>query len=341
MIKLGLIIVILLTLAVSIAPFAADDYILEEKFNKVMPKAEKGEVKAQYAIGEMYEKGRGTVRDLKKAFSWYSKASSAGYSKAEYKLGMAYLNGKGVRKSYSRAFSWFKKSAAKGYVRAQYRLAFLYEKGWGTEQNLNQSLSWYKRALRGGYDTAAAGMKRVATLQQQENLANLQADAIAKAKVLKLEMKKKKPVKPVVKPANKETVKTASLSTLQKVMAGGWMKRNKPVEYLPSASTRCKESNGQVECLSTSHTRNIGVADIEYESKSILYAFKAEGSFKISYRNNVTKVTITDEELLESKREAPVKTGWQVAEHKLTCVFRDDNNLTCKKNNLRSIKLHR
>lgn len=335
--KLGKFTIFVITLIFSASALAAGDYILEEKFQSEIGKAEKGDIKSQYAIGEMYEKGRGTDRDFKKAFDWYSKASNKGYKKAEYKLGMAYLNGKGVRKNHSKAYEWLKKSADKGYVRAQYHLATLYENGQGTKQDLSKSLSWYKRALKGGYDAAEAGMKRVVATQQKNELAALQAQAVSRSKAIQKKSIKSKRAKPAKKPA----VKAAPLTTMQRVMAGGWKKRSKPAEYLPSSSTQCKEINSRVECLSQSLTRNIGVADIEYQSKAILYSFKDKGSFKISYRNNVTKVTITDAELLESKGKAPVKMGWQDAEHKLVCTFRDDKNLACKKNNLRTIKLHR
>ena len=104
--KFGKFTIFVLTLIFSAATLAAGDYILEEKFHSEIKKAEKGDIKSQYAIGEMYEKGRGTDRDLKKAFDWYSKASKKGYKKAEYKLGMAYLNGKGVRKSHSQSINY-------------------------------------------------------------------------------------------------------------------------------------------------------------------------------------------------------------------------------------------
>ena len=110
---------------------AAGDYIWEGKFKEALPKAEQGDVKSQYAVGEMYEKGKGAVKDSKKAFEWYSKSAAQNNNKAAYKVGLAYLEGRGVKKNYSEAYKWFKKSAAKNYVRAEYYLGEMYENGQG------------------------------------------------------------------------------------------------------------------------------------------------------------------------------------------------------------------
>ncbi len=317
------------------AALAAVDYILEQKFHTELAKAEQGDAKAQYAIGEMYEKGRGIERNPRQAFSWYSKATQKGNMKAEYKLGVAYLNGNGIRKNYQKAHNWLKKSSNKGYVRAQYYLGTLYENGLGTAQDLDKALEWYKRALRGGYDAGAAGMQRVTQLQkqQQENLANLRQKALDAAKKLKEKALKPKPAVPA----------TASipLTTKQRIQAGGWQKRGKAVEYLPSATTHCKDLDSRIECESKTLTRNIGMADIDFQTKATLSRFKEDGSFTISYRNNVLKITITDEEFASSGAKLPVREGWQETEHKLTCIFEDDTHLNCKKNKLRNVKLHR
>ena len=326
--------VLAVTMLCSTLSLAAGDYVLEDKFRSELAKAEQGDSKAQYAIGEMYEKGRGTERDPRQAFSWYSKASQKGNMKAEYKLGMAYLSGKGIRKNSRKAHEWLKKSADKGYVRAQYHLGTLYEKGVGTEKDLDKALKWYQLALRGGYDAAAEGMQRIALQrkQQEEKLNRLRQEAVAKAKQLK-----KKPA-PKAKPA---ATKKKPLTTKERILAGGWQKRDKGVEFLPSAVTRCQDFGSRMECQSRTLTRNIGMADIDYETKAVLFGFKDNGSFKVSYRNNVTGITVTDDEFANSGASVPVKLGWQDAEHKLVCHFEDDNHINCKKNKLRSIELHR
>ena len=319
------IILLIITTGFFTQAFAIDDYVWEEKFKNALPKAEQGDTKSQYAIGEMFEKGKGTVKNSQKAFEWYNKAAKQNDKKAAYKVGRAYLEGKGVSKNYSKALDWFRKSANKKYVRAEYYLGTLYENGQGVEKNYSKALNWYKQALAGGYNNAAEGIKRVAKAQKS-------AEQERRAAIVRTV--KPKPV-PNPKPAPK--IK----STKDKVMAGGWKKRNKPVEYLPSSLTQCKNKEGQVECLSTDISRNIGMADISYTTKAILFGFENNGSFKVSYRNNVSKISITDPEFAESGRKVPVVLGWQDANHKLTCQFENDRSLTCTKNKLRKIKLRR
>jgi len=317
------IILIIVTIGFFTQAFAVDDYIWEEKFTKALPKAKQGDSKSQYAIGEMFEKGKGTAKDAKKAFKWYSKAAKQNDKKAAYKVGRAYLDGKGIGQNYKKAHSWFKKSANKKYVRAEYYLGILYENGQGVTKNYDEALSWYKQALAGGYGSASEGIKRVAKAQKSSRQERRAAAT--------------KTVKP--KPVPKVTAKTKS--TKDKVLAGGWKKRNKSVEYLPSSLTRCSDKDSKVECLSTNVSRNIGMADINYTTKAILSGFKNNGSFKISYRNNVSKITITDPEFAESGRTAPITPGWQNTDHKLECQFENDRSLICTKNKLRKIRLQR
>ncbi len=326
------IIMLAITTVLCAQAFAAGDYIWEEKFKKALPKAEQGDAKAQYAVGEMYEKGKGASKDLKKAFEWYNKAAKQGDKKAAYKLGRAYLDGKGVSRNYKKAYTWFKKSASKNYVRAQYYLGTLYENGKGVLKDYDEALKWYKRALAGGYGSASEAIKRVSAVQKSTE----QQRRIAKV------VKPKPAPKPKALPKKQATPAAAKpKTTKQKVLAGGWKKRNKSVEYLPSSLTQCKDTGSRVECLSAEVTRNIGMADINYTTKAIIFGFKPNGTFKVSYRNNVSKIKVTDPEFAESGGKVPVTLGWQDADHKLACKFENDRSLVCTKNKLRKIKLRR
>jgi hypothetical protein len=51
-----------------------------------MTLANKGDVEAQYRVGEMYEKGLGTAQDLSLAIIWYGKASLQGDKRATGRL---------------------------------------------------------------------------------------------------------------------------------------------------------------------------------------------------------------------------------------------------------------
>lgn len=330
--NLNTIIILIILASFSSASFAAGDYVWEEKFKKELSKAEQGDTKSQYAVGEMYEKGKGAVRDSTKAFEWYSKAAEQGNVKAAYKLGVAYLEGDGVKKNYKQAHKWLKKSAGKDYVRAEYYLGTMYEDGRGVKKDYDVAIKWYKQALAGGYGNAADGIERVSSAKRAEERA-------ARAKRAAATPPPARRPKPVQKPKPKPAPKP--LSTKEKVMAGGWKKRNTSADYLPSSVTQCADKGARVECVSAELTRNIGMADIDYTTKAILFGFKPSGEFKVSYRNNVSKITVTDPDFAESGGKVPVTLGWQDAEHKLVCEFENDRNLICTKNKTRKMKFRR
>jgi len=58
----------------------------ERLFRVQLAMAEKGDVRAQYYLGEMHEQGLGTRQDLGEAFKWYEKAAEKGDAWAKRKL---------------------------------------------------------------------------------------------------------------------------------------------------------------------------------------------------------------------------------------------------------------
>ena len=320
LVNLAILLVLSLTMPLA---FAAGDYVWEAKFAKELPKAEQGNVKSQYAIGEMYEKGKGTQPDSQNAFKWYVKAAGKGNKKAAYKVGLFYYKGNAVSKDYKKARSWFIKSADKHYARAEFYLGEIYEKGRGVSRNYNTALKWYKRALAGGYGTAEAGIKRVASAQSSRS-------------------KKVSAIRKSTRNAPPKIASSSIKQTINTLLKGGWKKRKRPVEYLPSTVNGCKRVGKILECESTDVLkRNIGMADIHYTTKVVIFAFKSDGRFKVSYRNNVKSINVTDEEFAESGESVPVKLGWQDAEHKLACQIESSKKIICTKNKTRKITLTR
>lgn len=60
--------------------------------------AEKGNMLAQYCLGECYTNGTGVVANVKEAVKWYRKSAELGFRRAEYELGACYATGEGVDK---------------------------------------------------------------------------------------------------------------------------------------------------------------------------------------------------------------------------------------------------
>ena len=325
-------IVLILCALVPFASFAYDgDYVWEEKFKRQLPKAEKGDPKAQYNIGEMYDRGKGTAKDKQKAFSWYSLSASQGNTKAAYKVGFAYLKGLGVTKDGNKALKWMTIASDKGYVRAHYGLGEMYEKGLGVSKDFDKALKWYKKALKGGNIQAKERIEHViaSAAAMDKNKRRLETAAARK------QLNRKAKAQPV-------SMKAPPLTLRQVLLRGGWKKKNKPAENLPSSIADCSETGTSIECVSRALKRNIGVADIKYQTKAIIFSLKDTGEFKIKYRNNVLAVDITDADFLASGKKAPVSLGWQDAEHSLKCEMSSNNkNITCKKDKVRTIKFHR
>jgi TPR repeat protein len=323
--------VVFMVFMVPVAGFAyQDDYVWQEKYKKALPKAEAGDAIAQYDVGNMYEKGNGVARDNTKAFKWYLKAAKQDHDKGTFKVGYSYLRGKGVDKNYNKALLWLNVAAEYNNVRAYYYLGSMHEKGSGVPVNLDKALRWYTRASKGGY---AIAEERVIEVRAKERKSDrkLLAEVARKKRLRRAKLAKTKNPAPKTK---KQNVKKL-------LMAGGWSKRNKPAEYLPSKFTKCKDKGKTIECVSKEVKRNIGMADISYTTKAIVYSIKDTGNFKVSYRNNVVDIKVTDNEFTEAGGKVPVKLGWQDAEHKLVCSFNNKKQLKCKKNKLRSITFNR
>ena len=82
------------------------------------PLAEQGDINAQYALGWMYDDGRGLSEDDKLAVKWYRRAAEKGHIDAQYNLGHMYRRGDGIEKDYKQALKWYKKSAKQGNKKA-------------------------------------------------------------------------------------------------------------------------------------------------------------------------------------------------------------------------------
>mgnify|MGYP001617524024 CR=1 FL=1 len=81
---------------VASAAYDAGDYAKARRIWQ--PMADKGDVHAQYAIGRLYEKGRGVDRDFATAVKWYRQAAEKGHVDSQYRLAVGYGYGLGVKK---------------------------------------------------------------------------------------------------------------------------------------------------------------------------------------------------------------------------------------------------
>ncbi|MBW2520905.1 MAG: sel1 repeat family protein [Deltaproteobacteria bacterium] len=133
--------------------------------------ANKGNVKAQFNLGLMYDSGMGVPQDYKQAVDWYRQAAEQGHANSQYNLGVMYDNGIGVLKDYSEAVDWYLKAAKQGHAKAQNNLGNMLYDGRGVKQSYEVAYAWYVLAVANGNEMAK---KNLETLKNQLTSAQIE-----------------------------------------------------------------------------------------------------------------------------------------------------------------------
>ena len=76
--------------------------------------SERGDINAQYALGLMYEAGRGVSQSYEKAASLYLAAAENGHIESQVNLGVVFVKGKSSLQNYIQAHMWFNIAASQG-----------------------------------------------------------------------------------------------------------------------------------------------------------------------------------------------------------------------------------
>jgi len=78
---------------------------------RLLERAQSGDVEAQFELGKNYETGRiGLPKDMSQAQYWYHKAADQGDAYAEASLGILFNFGKGVERDYAQAYMWYERA---------------------------------------------------------------------------------------------------------------------------------------------------------------------------------------------------------------------------------------
>ena len=102
---------------------------------------------AQYNLGLMYAKGKGTQKDGQQAIHWFTKSAEQGNPRAQFSLGMIFDNGEGVPKDHGKALKWYTKAAEQGHTWAKRYLGGMYLNGKGTPQDYKKAYMWFNLAF--------------------------------------------------------------------------------------------------------------------------------------------------------------------------------------------------
>ncbi|MEP6998155.1 MAG: tetratricopeptide repeat protein [Betaproteobacteria bacterium] len=128
--------------------FVKGDYVTALK--ELRPLAERGNAKAQYRLGRMYEFGQGVAVDKAQALVWLRRSAAQGDSEAQLELGVIYATGDGVKQDDKMAVALFQKAATQGEATAQYNLGLMYAKGNGVQKDYPQAVAWFRKAAEQG-----------------------------------------------------------------------------------------------------------------------------------------------------------------------------------------------
>jgi len=105
--------------------------------------AERGNVEAQFALAQAYDRGRDVPKDKTEAVRWYRRAAMQGDTFAQNALGDNYWEGTGVPKDDREAARWWRLAAAQGFAPAQHSLGkILSGGGQGVRTDKIQAYMW-------------------------------------------------------------------------------------------------------------------------------------------------------------------------------------------------------
>ncbi len=120
-----------------------------------MKAAEKGDDKAMFNLGKLYQDGKGVQKDLKKAIECFMKAAEKGNGEAWGNLGSGYYYGHGVENDLKKAAECYENALKKGYTFYTFRLGEMYRDGEGVQKNFEKAIDYFTKAVSN--DFAHAG----------------------------------------------------------------------------------------------------------------------------------------------------------------------------------------
>ena len=138
----------------------------EEKFQQSLKllndAADKGNIKAYYALSVMYHDSASLTPNAELGMSWLIKAADAGEPRAQSQLGSLYLHGIFIKKDIEKSIYWYEKAISNGSNSARYNLAKIYiNKVNITPQRLEKAISLYSTAAEQGDDDAKTALGNI------------------------------------------------------------------------------------------------------------------------------------------------------------------------------------
>ncbi len=122
--------------------------------------SEKGDVRAQAQLGELYLSAGKSDQERREGIKWIKAAAEKGNAIAQYNFGNLYLDGKLVPLDYKEAMGWLLKAAAQNVPEAQLNIASMFADGEGVPQDYKEAANWLKLAAANGNNEAQIALGR-------------------------------------------------------------------------------------------------------------------------------------------------------------------------------------
>lgn len=122
--------------------------------------AEKGNIVAQWRIGEIYEYGRGVEQSDEQAVHWYRRAAVSGHCQAQSSLALLLEDGRGVAAADdAEAFHWHLAAAEQDQALSQYCVACCFGEGRGTARDEAAAHRWLELSAAAGFPPAQEALR--------------------------------------------------------------------------------------------------------------------------------------------------------------------------------------
>jgi len=123
--------------------------------------ARRGNPRAEFLLGYMYETGVRADPDPARARAWYEKAARQGSARAAFRLARLYQEGRGGPVDMNAALRFYRLAAERGHVAAQSMLGYLLAAGEDVPRDDAEAYLWLTLAARAGDRTAAENRARL------------------------------------------------------------------------------------------------------------------------------------------------------------------------------------
>lgn len=313
--------IVFLSLAAVFSAYAGNnDDVQQGIFNSYLKLANDGDTVAQYVVAQGYENGRGTEKDMEKAYYWYEKAA-----KQNYPLAVVKLEERRNQQEKSEQALEKKPRVTASAPAAENQVE---------KPAVEKPLPGHKqRVAKPKPKLAKAPSTPVPPPPVQVRKPEPPAP-IARQEEIKQEAKPATPVVVVKAPVIEEPPAPA-LNVIQTLLAGKWKHNQQQTEFLPSSRAACLQSSGtEVVCFSQELTRNIDHAGLTYSVKSVITGTdNKQARFTLRYIYNVVHVAdkpySQPDGMPSEANDMVVKTGWQEPGITMDCHLRDEHSLSC------------